>query len=335
MPFAAVPNVSAYRLHVMNTPTLPASPTLPPPVASFRPRRSPLFVILSGMATTALALVGVYYQAEMEGRSIMGVYANFIIPAGPLLVGLVASSGYGIASWKTGVKITRGLWWTVVALMLAAYVCAQYIEFANLELTYENGETVGFLAYYDHLARSFAWRQADGSAGEPFGLLGYGMRALEVLGFIGGGLLVPLVLRHSAYCEGCQLYMRTKALATIPASVATRKIAAKDTAAQDAYAREQEEAAHAGQLRLDAMQDAAAAGRIVELQDAIALLRADRKATEKLPGTVAVSLVHCPCCSAGRMEAHLVMNRGNQHTRTDVGTTPLAAGMVQALRQSG
>jgi hypothetical protein len=52
------------------------------------------------------ALVGVYLLAtNTKDFNIMGWYANYVLPIGALLVGLVASSGYGIASWITGQKI--------------------------------------------------------------------------------------------------------------------------------------------------------------------------------------------------------------------------------------
>ena len=58
--------------------------------------RSP--VLLCGLATTALALFGVYLlDAKTDDFHIMGWYANYILPVGAVIVGVAASSGYGIA----------------------------------------------------------------------------------------------------------------------------------------------------------------------------------------------------------------------------------------------
>jgi hypothetical protein len=111
----------------------------------------------------------------------MGWYANYVIPAGAIIVGIAASSGYGLASWFTGVKITRSLLWIVLVLQFTAYFAAQYIEFIGLHLIHpDSGQPVGFFEYYDLVARTFAWKQSDGSMGQPLGAWGYFFRGLEV-----------------------------------------------------------------------------------------------------------------------------------------------------------
>src|SRR5687767_7603129 len=95
-----------------------------------RVSRTPyLFVLQCGILTSVLALAGVYWlNKKATDFHIMGWYANYIIPAGALIVGLVAGSGYGIASWVTGVRIRRKLLWTVVLLQTGAYLGAEYVE---------------------------------------------------------------------------------------------------------------------------------------------------------------------------------------------------------------
>src|ERR1700761_7758078 len=105
---------------------------LPPAPTSVREERSQLPVIFSGVATSALALLGVYLlDVRASDFHIMGWYADYVLPVGALIVGVVASSGYGLASWFTGVKITRSLLLIVLCLQLGCYTAAQYIEFAN------------------------------------------------------------------------------------------------------------------------------------------------------------------------------------------------------------
>src|SRR3974390_2762117 len=107
-------------------------PMLAPAPINVREERSYLPVILSGLATTALALLGVYVlDVTAEDFHIMGWHADYVLPVGAVIVGVVASSGYGLASWFSGVKITKGLLWIVLGLQLLAYFAAQYVEFKN------------------------------------------------------------------------------------------------------------------------------------------------------------------------------------------------------------
>ena len=92
---------------------------MPPAPRGAREERSHSLVLLSGLISTALALLAVYIlDTKTEDFHVMGWYANYVIPIGAILVGVVASSGYGLASWLSGVKITRSLLWTVLVLNL-------------------------------------------------------------------------------------------------------------------------------------------------------------------------------------------------------------------------
>src|SRR4051812_17886967 len=71
--------------------------------------KMPFVVLASGLTTTTVALFGAWAAQKYGDENIMGWYANLVIPVGALLIGLVASSGYGIASWFSGVKIHRWL----------------------------------------------------------------------------------------------------------------------------------------------------------------------------------------------------------------------------------
>src|SRR5438445_9530105 len=85
--------------------------------------KSYCLVLFYGLASTALALFGVYLlDRTTTDFHIMGWYANYVLPIGALIVGIVASSGYGLASWFSGIKITRGLLWLVLGLQFLAYL---------------------------------------------------------------------------------------------------------------------------------------------------------------------------------------------------------------------
>jgi len=164
---------------VLGIPTMTTQETiLPPAPTGVREERSYTPVILSGLATTALALGGIYVlDVSASDFHIMGWYADYVLPVGAVIVGVAASSGYGLASWFSGVKITKNLLWMVLGLQLAAYFAAEYVEFKNLHLIHRiDNSPVGFFEYYDAVARAFAWKQENGSSGEPLGIWGYFFR---------------------------------------------------------------------------------------------------------------------------------------------------------------
>jgi len=253
------------------------------------------------------------------------------LPAGAILVGMVASSGYGLASWFTGIKITRKLLWTVLALQTIAYFAAQYIEFKQLHLVHREGHEVGFLEYFDLVARSFAWKQDDGSPGQPLGMWGYLFRGLEITGFAAGGLIVPAVLRKTPYCEPCQRYMRAKQLCLIPASLPLKKFKKRDTEGKASHDAEQNQAFERGKGLLESLRQAAVANKSPEFQTALTELGARQKETGKLPLRISVSLVRCLGCHSGRLGATLLAGQGNKTQRTDLGVTVLEQDFVRAI----
>jgi hypothetical protein len=316
----------------MNT-TPETNPTSAP--AGPHEEQSNFLVLVSGLATTALALLGVYLlDARTEDFHIMGWYANYILPIGAVIVGVVASSGYGLASWFSGIKITRSLLWLILALQLAAYFAAQYIEFKGRHLVHiRDGTPVGFVEYFDAAARSFAWQQKDGSPGEPMGMWGYAFRGLEILGFAAGGLIVPLVLRKQPYCQTCRRYMRTRQLGLVPASVPVKKVKKSDIAGAAAHEAEQQQAFDRGKQTIEMLQQHAASAKAADFQKILAELHPGKKEAAKLPGRFGLELVHCKRCYAGQFVVKLLLGQGKNIQQTDFGSTELNSEFARSICQ--
>jgi hypothetical protein len=293
-----------------------------------------MLVVLCGIASTALTLIGVYILDRLwPDFNVMGWYANQILPIGAMLVGVAASAGYGIAAWVGGLKFSKKLLWTILALQACAYFAAQYIEFASLHLVHRaNNTPVGFLEYYDLTARSFAWKQHDGSAGEPLGVFGYFFRLLEFIGFAAAGLFVPVVMRSNPYCDKCVRYMRTKQLGYVPASIKLKNISKKDVAANEAQAAELQKAMDAGKQRVEALQALASNSKVDGFTSELAALKMENKKSPSLPIRYVVELIHCPSCRAGHMKIGLLTGRGNHVQRKEVSTTRLHEDFVQLIR---
>lgn len=290
-------------------------------------------VILAGAVSTAAALIGVYLLDARADFNIMGWHWNYVIPAGAIIVGLVASSGYGLASYFTGLKIRKGLLWTILLLQLGAYFAAQYVVFAGqgpLVLRGTNHQ-VTFPEYFDLVARNFAWKdEHSDKPGEALGAAGYFFVLLEIAGFVGGSLIVPGVLMKHPYCELCQIYMKRKLLATIPASVKARKVKKKDQTATAAYTAEQQAAFEQGTAQVNELSRLAGAGDVDGFRRNLESLTSSRKAAAKLPARMTVSLVRCRGCNSGHLDAILVTGQGNQIKHKALGRFDLSPDFVAA-----
>jgi hypothetical protein len=279
--------------------------------------RAPLLVLSAGLATTALALAGVWWlDNNTTDVNVMGWYGDYVIPAGALLVGMVAGSGYGVASYLTGFRIRRGLLLAVLALQLAGYAAAQYLEFCSLTregpLVDADGQALTFTGYYHLRAVSFAWDD-HGKRGEPLGGWGYFFVGLGVIGFALGGVLAPALLMKMPYCERCSLYMKTRALALVPASARRRRVSKKDAAAQAAYAEEQKRAeSNAGTL-LAEVTGLAARGDALGVKSALSAYPArgaEARRANGLPARLRISVVRCRQCSSGHLQPSMITGQG-------------------------
>ncbi len=285
-------------------------------------------VILSGLATTALALAGVWFAGQHE-VNVMGWYANYVIPAGALLVGLAASSGYGLGSYYTGTKVSGRLLVMVLVLLTASYFAAKYIEFRLAfpqGATLDDGQELGFWQYFDLATRSIYWKaQHSGDTdGKPLGLWGFGLRALEIVGFVGGGAIIPVALRKLPYCATCKAYMKTKQFAHFSAGVPIRKIKKKDLAGAELYRAEQATAWAQGEATMQALLGAGAKADAAAVADQVKQLpKLGNYAAQKITARIAVSLVHCPRCRAGVLKAAKVTGQGKQLVRQELSEQPM------------
>lgn len=289
------------------------------------------FLVLgAGVATTIASLIAVYYLNKAD-VNVMGWYIDYLLPAGAMLVGIAAGSGYGIASWFTGLKIQRSLLVTIVVLQLLAYGAAQYLLFVSYGPLHlgDDDRPLTFPQYYDYQATHFAWKQKNSDkVGEPLGEWGYFFKALEVAGFSLGALIVPAALFKKPYCENCRVYMRTRNIATVGASIPIRKVKKTDVAGQAKYSREQDESfATAGQ-RVKALSASGAAGDVEGYRTALAALAGSKRAVAKLPKRLAVKLTRCTRCDSAYLQTQLATGQGKKITIIDLERTELPPGFI-------
>ena len=298
-----------------------------------------LFVLPLGIITSMVALAGVYWlDKNVPDFHVMGWYANYVIPVGAIIVGLAAGSGYGIASWLTGVRISRSLLWTVLLLQTAAYVGAEYVEYRDVMGQFEKAG-VGlvqdqrlptFLEYYDFKARSFAWKAKNGNGAGSAGWLGVLLCSPR-----GGGVHPGRVPRPS-HPDRDALLRRLSALHEPQGARRGPRSRARQEDCQEGHGctgglrqgtggggRER----GSGSRRL---REASAAGNVDAFTQELAA-SASGKLDKKLARRVVVSLTWCKSCESGRIALTLVSVLGDQVTQVPMADTTVSPEFVRAL----
>ncbi len=294
-----------------------------------------LIVFISGLATTAATLVGVYWLANStSGVFVLGWYVNYILPVGAMIVGFIAASGYALASRLTDIRISRSLLTAVLVLQAGAYVTAEYVEYdETIERFKERGQLVGrapsFFEYYDWKARNFAWEPRPGQPPEPLGGWGYVFVLLRAIGFIGSGMFAPAILYSFPYCEHCQRYMKNQTLGFLPANIPANEPPKHDHEAQERYRKDLERAAEEANEKIATICSAVAAGRC---DQAKAVLRAaDSDSAKRLARHIRVIISWCKQCGQGRLKMSLIENDGTRIRTTLIAEDELSTPLVREM----
>ncbi len=302
----------------------------------YRGADSTPLVLAGGIITTCIALTLVWL-ANQHGENIMGWYADYVLPAGAILIGLVASSGYGTASYVTGTRVTGRLLGVVLVLLVVGYFVAQYVEYrlaVPATVVKDDGSPLTFFAYFDAVTRSFYWKAEHGGDqdGSALGAWGYLLRLGEIVGFAAGGLVIPLVLRKVPYCTHCGIYKKTHKLAFFAAGVPVKRV--RKPEAKAAYEQADAEVRTQGEAILAAMMQAAAQDDAHALAAEVGKhTKLGNYAAQKLTSRILVSLVRCPRCNEGALKAARQTGRGNQIRTTPIAEQPISASAtVEYLR---
>jgi len=258
-----------------------------------------LLMTACGLATTAAALVGVWYVEKRFHESVM-TWSIYFLPIGAIVVGLVAASGYLFAGHALHVRLPKQVAWVFFGLQVLAYFAAQYVQFKSKGYVYRDTlEPVGFWEYFNMIATSYTLEHGNG-APIHLGPVGYVIKLLEIVLFGIGGYAATAATSSNPYCETCKRYRRTKHLATILATHFT-------TADEDGVADEAQVSAgaHAAFEALATIAEAGAADVFTEQ------LKDHRPRLDKwrLPSRLEVNLSYCPGCFDATLSGLIVLKR--------------------------
>jgi len=144
-------------------------------------------------------------------------------------------------------------------------------------------------------------------------------------------LIVPLALRKAPYCASCQLYMKSRQLGLVAASVPLRKVKKSDEAGKAAYETEQQQSMDNGKQTVAALEQLAAANNTADFQKKIDELAPGKKAAAKLPIRFNVQLTHCKRCCGGQLITRTMTGQGKQLRQTDYSRADLHPEFVRSV----
>ena len=237
-------------------------------------------IFVWGLITTILT-VGIRLLISGSDFDPMSFYLWHLVPVGAIITGFLAASGYLLAIRLTRTQLRPWMLPTILALHLMAYFGGEFLVFKLLNLHHTaDGSPVGFWELFDLQTRNYTMMglSAGKDAGKPLELWGYGIRFLEVVGFMGGAFAVPMAVANVPLCPTCKRYQNRASLGLI-----------------SALPNEIEKT----QRILNELQAALDNGNAKAFSE---LLTENRISEEKgrMPGTlVAFSLVWCPACQTG------------------------------------
>ncbi|NKE86979.1 hypothetical protein CO651_15310 [Rhizobium phaseoli] len=171
-------------------------------------------VSIFGIATFLLTVIAVVAVNQFTDFNFFTLSFFVVVPAGALLCGAAAASGYYFGSLLFHTRPTVLILIQILVVAAIAQFAIYYGEYRLLDL--ENGrmasDVVSFSEYLDIYLSHTSLRV--GRAGTNTGDIGdYGriLAFIQFLGFVVGGVFVWLMLRVYPVCEKCGRYLRTLA----------------------------------------------------------------------------------------------------------------------------
>jgi hypothetical protein len=255
-------------------------------------RQPGLLVYLSGVGTSGLVLWLVEIINNL-GENIMGWYANGIIPAGALLVGIASGVGYAIAARVLNVKLSKLFVLGMITTGLFDYVAAQWVTYSNvIERNHISPDSYSFLNYIRDICENMSFRSSGSNEkGTPLGAFGYVYKVLEMLGFSFGCMLPCVVLRGMPYCLGCQRYLKRHAVSNLYSPVLAAAI--KELPRRERPAAVQAAVDAVSGRALAVLQKVAS----LSLDETLAALgSASEEPVKKTAASASLRLLKCPQC---------------------------------------
>lgn len=182
------------------------------------PHRHPLvqdLIVTAGgfIASTATAWV-LYAMERWWDFSLYSLMVWFVVPAGALIAGMGAAAGYYAGARIADSRPTRLLLVNMVLVSASTFFAVHWLRYDAVIGARGLEDRVSFWRFLDesltHLSMTMRSHGAAlGSTGE-LGVFGYGVAALQILGFAMGGFIVYGALAKLPFCERCARYLAAR-----------------------------------------------------------------------------------------------------------------------------
>jgi hypothetical protein len=186
-----------------------------------------VFTTFAGIvAAVGVVAINVLMQRALD-LDFLGLTLWFIVPAGALIGGLGAASGYYAAARATQTLPSRRMLIEMLAIAFSTWLLMHWVEYATLALSDGSlvSDQVHFWYYLrlrtEHMQLVIENQSHTRPDTTPeLGLLGYAHELLQIAGFMLGGLFMWVTLRSHEACTPCSRYARTtKLLERVTSSV--------------------------------------------------------------------------------------------------------------------
>lgn len=178
-----------------------------------------VFTTFAGIvAAVSVVAINVAMQRALD-LDFLGLTLWFIVPAGALIGGLGAASGYYAAARATQTLPSRRMLLEMLAIAFSTWLLMHWVEYATITLA--DGSLVRDQVpfwYYLRLRTEHMQLVIENPSGTrpdttpELGLLGYAHELLQIAGFMIGGLISWVALMSRDTCAPCSRYARTTKL---------------------------------------------------------------------------------------------------------------------------
>jgi hypothetical protein len=176
-------------------------------------------ITLAGIGTS-LGTVALNQILQQELKfNFLSMSFWFVLPAGALIGGMAAASGYYGAARLTQTMPSRLLLLNMVALGASTWILSKWLPYSTVKLS-DGTHVADALSFVDYVQQGAEHaRLSVGHRGRinalttgELGSLGYAREALQLLGFMAGGLATYAALDSVEACKSCRRYANSDTL---------------------------------------------------------------------------------------------------------------------------
>jgi hypothetical protein len=233
-----------------------------------------------GLATTLLVVAIDVTVLKWAGISLVGTLV-WIIPAGAIVGGVLAASGYYLGARYTHSRASPPLLVLMVIIAVLAYFLIYWFDYTQLEVDGEPvRNSVTFWNFVDYRLTHSRLYGRHFLRGIDLGVFGYVLAGAEFIGFLLGGVVAYSLLSGEKMCPSCNLYF---------SSLMVRNKSFADVNSAVSY--------------VDALRDALADPQSITDNAAFASL-------QPIPAKVTFELLGCPICKRQVLEQKIAVRDG-------------------------